>query len=194
MASKKDALLVKKLKEKDPTAMDELVEAYGGKIFNLAIGLLKKEEDAEDVLQDTLIQVYEKIHTFREEAALSSWMYRIAINFAYMKLRKIKRNEYTPLDEYIPQFKQDGMHSAPVQNWAEKGETTLLRKELGEILTKSIDSLSDKYKVVLRLRDIDGFSTEEVANITGMTVPAVKSRLHRARLFLREKISNYYKS
>ncbi|MBE9504350.1 MAG: sigma-70 family RNA polymerase sigma factor [Proteobacteria bacterium] len=193
MASAQEARLVQRLKDKDPAAMDELVDAYSGKIFNLSIGLLKKEEDAEDVVQDTLLQVFEKINTFREEAALSSWMYRIALNFSYMKLRKIKRDDYTPLEEYLPKFRSDGMHSMPVQNWAEKGETTLLRKELGEILKDSINSLSEKYRIVLQLRDIDGFSTEEVANITGMTVPAVKSRLHRARLFLREKISTYYR-
>lgn len=193
MASRKETRLVQRLKDKDPKAMDELVDTYSGKIFSLAIGLLKKEEDAEDVVQDTLLQVFEKIDTFREEAALSSWMYRIALNYSYMKLRRIKRDDYIPFDESMPQFRNDGMHKAPVQNWAEKGETALIRKELGGILKESIDSLSDKYKIVLRLRDIDGFSTEEVADITGMTVPAVKSRLHRARLFLREKISTYYK-
>jgi RNA polymerase sigma-70 factor (ECF subfamily) len=110
-----------------------------------------------------------------------------------MKIRKKQRDSYIPIEEYTPQFRQDGMHQNPVSNWAEKGETTVLRKELGSLLKESIDKLSEKYKVVVILRDIEGFSTEEVAEITGMTVPAVKSRLHRARLFLRERLSEYHK-
>lgn len=192
MAKADDLLLVEKLKQKDPAAMDQLVDLYGGKIYNLAMGLMKNKQDAEDVLQETLLQVFEKIDTFREEAALSSWMYRIALNFSYMKIRKNKRDTHVPFDEYLPSFKKDGMHHQPVNNWAEKGETSVLRKELQGVLKESIDSLPEKYRVILVLRDIEGFSTEEVASMTDMTVPAVKSRLHRARLFLREKLSEYH--
>ena len=192
MAQRNDALLVKRLKDKDPAAMDDLVNLHGGKIYHLALGILKKQEDAEDVLQETLLKVFEKIDTFRGDSALSSWMYRIAVNFSYMKIRKNRRNDYIPLEEHMPQFQIDGMHHRPVNNWAEKGETQLLRTELKGLLIKNIDSLSEKYKTILVLRDIEGFSTEEVADMTGITIPAVKSRLHRARLFLREKLSEYH--
>jgi len=188
-----DAFLIERLKSKDPAAMDELVDSYGGKIYSLAMGLLKNQEDAEDVLQDTLLQIYQKIETFRSESAMSSWIYKIALNFSYMKIRKNKKGRYIPLDENMPQFKQDGMHVNPVANWAEKGDTAFLNRELGEILRENIGKLSEKYRTVLVLRDVEGLSSEEVAGITGMTVPAVKSRLHRARLFLREKLSEYYK-
>ena len=172
--------------------MNELVDAYSGKMYNLAMGILKNPQDAEDVVQDTLLQVFEKIETFRGEAALSSWMYRIALNFAYMKIRKKKRDSYIPIDEYMPQFKKDGMHLSPAENWSDKTENSVMRKELAGLLKESIDSLPEKYKITLTLRDVEGFSTEETAEITGMTIPAVKSRLHRARLFLREKLSDYY--
>ena len=188
-----DADFVQRLKDHDPTAMEELVDAYSNKIYNLAIGMLKKEQDAEDIVQDTLLQVFEKIHTFREEAALPSWIYRIAINFCYMKLRKGKRNDYIPIEDYMPRFEKSGMHETPVNDWSGKVEDKVLRKEMGEIITENMDKLSEKYKTVIVLRDIQGFTTEEVANITGMTIPAVKSRLHRARLFLRERLSEYYK-
>ena len=186
-----DIFLIERLKSKDPVAMNELVDSYSGKIYSLAMGMLKNQEDAEDVLQDTLLQVFVKIHTFREESALSSWVYKIALNFSYMKIRKNKKVSYIPLDESMPQFKPDGMHLNSVANWSEKGDTAYLTKELGMILKENIGKLSEKYRTVLVLRDVEGLSTEEVANITGMTVPAVKSRLHRARLFLREKLSKY---
>ncbi len=192
MANEDDLLLVERLKKKDPAAMDRLVDLYGGRIYSLAMGLMKNKADAEDVLQETLLQVFEKIDTFRQEAALSSWMYRIALNFSYMKIRKNKRNDYIPIEDFMPRFQKDGMHHRPVNNWAEKGETALLRKELQGLLKESIDSLPEKYRIILLLRDVEGFSTEEVVDMTDMTVSAVKSRLHRARLFLREKLSEYH--
>lgn len=193
MAQVKEADFVERLKAGESSAMDELVDAYSDKIYNLAMGLLKKEQDAEDVVQDTLLQVFEKINTFRGEAALSSWIYRIAINFAYMKIRKIKRNDYIPLEDYMPKFEKNGMHQHPVSNWADKADNKLIRKEMRELIMGNIDKLAEKYKIVLVMRDIQGLSTEEVAEATGMTVPAVKSRLHRARLFLRERLACYYK-
>jgi len=193
MSQVSDSNFVERLKEKDASAMDELVDAYGGKIYNLAMGMLKKEHDAEDIVQDTFLQVFEKIHTFREEAALPSWIYRIAINFCYMKLRKGKRDDYVSIEDYMPKFEKSGMHETPVNDWSGMVEDRMLRKEMGGIISENIDKLSEKYKTVLVLRDVQGFSTEEVADITGMTVAAVKSRLHRARLFLRDRLSSYYK-
>lgn len=186
-----DLYLIERLKSKDPAAMNELVDSYSGKIYSLAMGMLKNQEDAEDILQDTLLQVFVKIGTFRAESALSSWVYKIALNFSYMKIRKNKKGSYILLDESMPQFKPDGMHLNTISNWSEKGDTAYLTKELGMILKENIAKLSEKYRTVLVLRDVEGLSTEEVAKITGMTVPAVKSRLHRARLFLREKLSKY---
>lgn len=192
MKREAESLLVRRLRDKDPSAMDELVEAFGGKIYSLAMGLLQNAEDAADIVQDTLLQVYEKIDTFREEAALSSWIYRIALNFAYMKIRKGKRDNYLPLEEYMPQFQKNGMHLHPVNNWAERADKQVMRKELAKILSENIGKLAEKYRTVLVMRDVQGLSTEEVAGTTGMTVAAVKSRLHRARLFLRERLSQYY--
>ncbi|MDH3972773.1 MAG: sigma-70 family RNA polymerase sigma factor [Deltaproteobacteria bacterium] len=193
MAQSQDTDFVERLKAKEASAMDELVDAYSDKIYHLAMGLLKKEQDAEDVVQDTLLQVIEKIHTFRGEAALSSWIYRIAINFSYMKIRKIKRHDYIPIEEHMPKFEKSGMHEYPVSNWADKADNQLVRKEMRQLIMENIDKLSEKYKTVLVMRDIQGLSTEEVADATGMTIPAVKSRLHRARLFLRDRLARYYK-
>lgn len=193
MAQAQDADFVERLKAREPSAMDELVDAFSDKIYNLAMGLLKREQDAEDIVQDTLLQVIEKIDTFRGEAALSSWIYRIAINFSYMKIRKNKRDDYIPIEEHMPRFEKSGMHEYPVSNWADKADNQLARKEMRELIIENIDKLSEKYKTVLVMRDIQGLSTEEVAEVTGMTIPAVKSRLHRARLFLRDRLARYYK-
>ena len=173
--------------------MDELVNGYSGNIYGLALKLLKNQPDAEDVVQDTLLKVFEKIDTFRGESALSSWIYRIALNFSYMKIRKGSRNEYAPIEDHMPKFEKNGMHLYPVGSWAEKADDKLLRKEMKSHIVKNIEKLSEKYKTVLVMRDIQGLSSSEVAEITGMTIPAVKSRLHRARLFLRDGLSGYYK-
>ncbi len=192
MTKEEEVLLVKRLKEKDTEAISGLVDAFSDKIYNLALGLLKNEQDAEDVVQDTLLQVFEKIGSFREEAALSSWIYRIALNFSYMRIRKIKRDDHLEIEEHMPRFQRSGMHMHPVVNWPEATDDSVMRKELGRLLRESIDRLPEKYRVVLTLRDVQGLSTEEVAEVTGMTVAAVKSRLHRARLFLRERLAGYY--
>jgi len=193
LAIRDDAELVKRLKAKEPTAMDELVNGYSGNIYGLALKLLKNQPDAEDVVQDTLLKVFEKIDTFRGESALSSWIYRIALNFSYMKIRKGSRNEYAPIEDHMPKFEKNGMHLNPVGSWADKAEDKLLRKEMKSHIVENIEKLSEKYKTVLVMRDIQGLSSSEVAEITGMTIPAVKSRLHRARLFLRDGLSSYYK-
>lgn len=193
MAIRDDAELVERLKAKEPSAMDELVNGYSGKIYGLAVKLLKNQADAEDVVQDTLLKIFEKIDTFRGESALSSWIYRIALNFSYMKIRKGSKNEYAPIEDHMPKFEKNGMHLYPVGSWAEKADDKLLRKEMKSHIVENIEKLSEKYKTVLVMRDIQGLSTSEVAEITGMTIPAVKSRLHRARLFLRDGLSDYYK-
>ncbi|MDT8318277.1 MAG: sigma-70 family RNA polymerase sigma factor [bacterium] len=192
MEIRDDAELVKRLKAKEPSAMDELVYGYSGKIYGLAVKLLKNQPDAEDIVQDTLLKVFEKIDTFRGESALSSWIYRIALNFSYMKIRKGSKNEYASIDDHMPKFEKSGMHLSPVCNWAEKADDKLLRKEMKSHIMENIEKLSEKYKTVLVMRDIQGLSTSEVAEATGMTIPAVKSRLHRARLFLRDGLSDYY--
>ena len=192
MEIRDDAELVKRLKAKEPSAMDELVSGYSGNIYGLAIKLLKNQPDAEDVVQDTLLKVFEKIDTFRGESALSSWIYRIALNFSYMKIRKGRNNDYVSIEDHMPKFEKSGMHLNPVGNWADKADNKLLRKEMKTHILENIGKLSEKYRTVLVLRDIEGLSTSAVAEVTGMTVPAVKSRLHRARLFLRDGLSDYY--
>lgn len=183
---------VQRLKDKDPSAMDELVSGYGGKIYGLALKLLKNQHDAEDIVQDTLLKVFEKLDTFRGESALSSWIYRIALNFSYMKIRKGSRNMCTSIEEHMPNFERNGMHLYPIGSWADKADDKLLRKEMKSHIVKNIEELSEKYRTVLVMRDIQGLSASEVAEITEMTVSAVKSRLHRARLFLRKRLSDYY--
>ena len=170
----------------------QTISAYHPLLYHIALRMVGSLTDAEDIVQDTLLKVFEKIDTFRGESALSSWIYRIALNFSYMKIRKGSRNEYASIEDHMPKFEKSGMHLYPVGNWAEKADDKLLRKEMKSHIVENIEKLSEKYKTVLVMRDIQGLSTSEVAEATGMTIPAVKSRLHRARLFLRDGLSDYY--
>ncbi len=183
---------VDKLKERDSLAMKEMVENYSNNVYGFALKILKNEADAADVVQDTMLKVYEKIHMLRDQAALSSWIYRIASNIAYMKIRKIKKENHLSIEDCMPQFNLDGTHLQAVSNWAATAENKLLTHELAEILCAAIDRLTAKDKTILTLRDMEGFSTKEVAEIMEMSISAVKSRLHRARLYLRECLARHY--
>lgn len=184
---------VDKLKERDPVAMNEMVTNYSKNVYGFVLRILKNEADAADAVQETMLKVYEKIHMLRDEAALSGWIYRIASNAAYMKIRKRKKENHLSIEDYMPQFNLDGSHLCTVSNWASMSENKLLTHELGEVLSDAIDRLAAKDKIIVSLRDMEGFPTKEVAEIMGMSISAVKSRLHRARLYLRECLSRHFK-
>ncbi len=192
MTKRDEVALVKRLKKKEMKANSDLMAAYGGKIYNTALSMVKNREDAEDILQETFFKVFQKIDTFREEASLLTWIYRIALNFCYLRLRKNGRRYYLPFDEYLPKFDDQGSHLSPIANWGVKAEDELIKEELLKFLKESIESLPEKYRTVLVLKDIEGLSSNEIAESTSLTLPAVKSRLHRARLALRGMISACY--
>jgi RNA polymerase sigma-70 factor (ECF subfamily) len=108
-----------------------------------------------------------------------------------MRLRGKRRQETVSIEEFMPVFTEDGMHKSPVEDWSKEVERKMLDKELGKVIKKFTDELSEKYRVVFVLSDVEGLSNEETAQILGLTVPAVKSRLHRARLYLREQLARY---
>ena len=121
-----------------------------------------------------------------------SWVYRITVNTAYMKLRSKKKEKSISLEELYPSFSGAGFQQEKIQDWSEHTESLLFANETREIIQKAVDLLPDKEKVVFLLRDVEGLSTEEVSEVLDLTIPAVKSRLHRARLFLRKKLSHYF--
>ena len=148
--------------------------------------------DAQDVTQEVLLTLFRKINMFQGKSAFSSWVYRIAVNASYMKLRSKKKEPNVSIDELMPSFNSAGFQQEKIQDWSENTESLLFTKETRDVINKAVDLLPEKEKVVFLLRDVEGLSTEKTGEILNLTVPAVKSRLHRARLFLRKKLSYYF--
>jgi RNA polymerase sigma-70 factor (ECF subfamily) len=188
---KEDEVLLDRLRKGAPGAVDDLLHQFQGKIFNLAMSILKNESDAEEATQDVFMTVIRKADTFQGNSAFYSWMYRICVNTCLMRLRGKRRSDTVSIEEFMPVFTDEGMHASPMDDWSKEVERNALNEELGTMIRKFTDELSEKYRVVFVLSDVEGLSNEETAKILGLTVPAVKSRLHRARLYLREKLSRY---
>jgi len=188
-----DNALLEGLRRGTPKAVEALFDRFHAKIYSLAMSILKNESDAEEATQDVFMTVVQKAHTFKGNSALYSWMYRICVNTCLMRLRGKKRSETVSIEEFMPVFTEDGMHSSPIDDWSKEVERNALDKELGQVIKRFTDNLSEKYRVVFVLSDVEGLSNEETSKILGLTVPAVKSRLHRARLYLREQLARYLK-
>ena len=186
-----DGELLAGLRAGSSSAVDELLGLYQGKIFNLAMSILKNESDAEEATQDVFMTVIRKVGTFQGNSAFYSWIYRICVNTCLMRLRGKRRNETVSIEEFMPVFTDEGMHASPMDDWSKEVERDALNEELGQMIRKYTEELSEKYRVVFVLSDVEGLSNEETAKILGLTVPAIKSRLHRARLYLREQLSRY---
>ncbi len=186
-----DNVLLEELRRGSPEAVEALFQRFHGKIFGLAMSILKNESDAEEAAQDVFLTVFQKAHTFKGDSALYSWIYRICVNACLMRLRGKKRQETVSIEEFMPVFTDEGMHGNPVEDWGREVERKMLNKELGHVIRRFTDDLSEKYRVVFVLSDVEGLSNEETAQILGLSVPAVKSRLHRARLYLRERLETY---
>ena len=164
---------------------------YEGRIFRLAQHITQNREDAEDVLQETFMKAYEHLDQFKGDAKFYTWIVRIAVNQALMKLRRRKTDKSVSLDEQIDTGEDTIVRE--IAAWDEDPEQRFTREELHGILDRAIQSLDPPYRSVFILRDIDELSTEETAEALGLSVPAVKSRLLRARLQLREKLTRFFK-
>jgi RNA polymerase sigma-70 factor (ECF subfamily) len=186
-----DAELVERLKTGDREAFGALLRRHQGKVYRLAMNMTRSPQDAEEVTQDVFLAVYRKIGEFDGRAAFSTWLYRVASNAALMKLRGRRSEPHLSIEEEGPAFAPDGHFARPVADWSELPEDRLLSAERRRVLEQAIDALPPDYKAVVVLRDVEGLSNPEVAEVLGATVLAVKSRLHRARLALRERLAAY---
>ena len=178
----------------DENAFEEIINRYCDKIYRLAFRITRDHHSAEEVLQEVFITLLKKINTFRGESKFSSWLYRVTANASYMHLRSEKKYENdVSLEDYVP-YDENGtlVGRIKAKDWSDRPEKALLSKEAMEIIEKAVDELPEPYRVVVHLRDIEGLSNEEVSVLLGLSVPALKSRLHRARLFLRDKLSDYF--
>jgi RNA polymerase sigma-70 factor (ECF subfamily) len=188
-----DEILVKKSQEGDYLSFEELVKRYEKKIYNLAYRIMGNKEDASDVLQETFLQAFRKLSSFKSKAKFSTWLYRIAVNICLMRKRKEKRTETVSLDLPILTEKEEEIKREVRDDWSTSPLATLENKEVKETLSKAIDLLPEEYRTVFLLRGLNGLSNQEVAKVLGISLSAVKSRLHRARLFLRDRLSRYFR-
>lgn len=183
--------LVLRAREGDNTAFTELVNRYQRKIFRLAKNITQNDEDAEDVLQESFLKAYEHLPEFHGDSKFYTWIVRIAVNESLMKLRKRKSSRTVPLDEPMDSGEDTLVREIAV--WDETPEQQYSQDEMRDILEKAIESLKPDYRTVFVLRDIEELSTEETAAALEISIPAVKSRLLRARLQLREKLTRFFK-
>lgn len=186
-----DDELLTRAQNGDMSAFEGLVERHRGRLYGLALRMLNSEDDAAEVLQDTFISAYRNLGNFRGEAQFGSWVHKIAANHALMKLRhrKVVSAVESPLEE--PRFNERGSLIEEVSDFKD-AEGEAMDHELRRAIEEAAAHLADEYREVFVLRDLEGLSYEEIAELTHITVPAVKSRLHRARLSLRAAIDHFY--
>lgn len=184
-----DRELVEGLKRGDQNCFMEILQRYSEKVHNLAMRIARNQEDAEEIIQDVFITVFRKINKFEGKSAFSSWLYRITVNTAFMKLRKRKQTIAVSLEDINPSVKESWVSER--RDASDIGYMTS-RHELQQELEAAISRLPEEYRAIFILRDVDGLSNEEVGEVLTLSVPAVKSRLHRARLMLRKKLQRFY--
>jgi RNA polymerase sigma-70 factor (ECF subfamily) len=188
-----DEALVARARGGDFHAFEELVDRYEDKIFRLAYRFVRNETEAKEILQDTFLSVWRKLDTFKGDAQFGCWHYRVATNAARMRLRAQRRHPEGSTEE-LPDDYLDNYGQLPQwgENWAKRPDDELQSEELRRRIQQAVDELPDIYRTVFIVRDVEGLSTEETAEVLQISVPTVKTRLHRARLALRNAISHYF--
>jgi RNA polymerase sigma-70 factor, ECF subfamily len=186
-----ELILVRAAKAGDISAFEKLVHRYDRNVFRIAQHITQNREDAEDVVQDAFLKAYENLAGFQEQSKFYTWLVRIAVNEALMRLRRRRPERMVSLDEEV-KTEEDSM-PREVADWSPNPEQLYTQSELRDILTKTIQGLPSSFRTVFVLRDVEGLSTEETAEALELSIPAVKSRLLRARLQLRERLNKYFK-
>ncbi len=186
-----EAALVARAKAGDASAFSDLVRHYDRRVFRMAKQITQNDDDAEDVLQEAFLKAYTHLDDFQGNSKFYTWIVRIAVNEALMKLRKRRSDRSVPLDEPIDTGEDEVVREIAV--WDENPEDTYSREELATLLDEAVQSLKPAYRTVFILRDIEELSIEETAEALGLSISAVKSRLLRARLQLREKLTRQFK-
>ena len=172
----------------------DLVKRYEQKLYNFSLRMCRNPSDAEDMIQDTFLNVFRYLKNFRYETKFKNWLYKVAASTCIKKRRKSKfaPDKELSLDEFLPNDEAEKPDNVP--EWAMLPLDKLLNEELSSVINKTILALPKKYRVVIVLRDIEGFSTAETAQILNLSPSNVKVRLHRARLYLRDKLKGYFEN
>ena len=185
-----DDSLVARLQRGDHAAFESLVRTHGGRLLSVARRFLGTNEDAEDAVQETFIKAFKSIHTFEERAQLHTWLHRIVVNTALMKLRERRRKPQESIDDLLPTFTEDGHQTTASREWS---DALLERKETASMVRQAIAMLPEQHRTVLVLRDIEERDTAETAAILGTSTTVVKVRLHRARQALRTLLDREFR-
>ena len=191
-AASDEVQLVERARAGDLEAFEELLGRHQQRVMRVVLSILKEPMDAEEVAQDVFLTVFEKIDHFRGDSSFSTWLHRVAVNAALMRRRKSKADRSVPLDDVMPSFDERGHLAVDIADWSQQAGDPVLAREAGEVIEAAVEKLDEMYRTVFALRDVQGFSTEETVEILELSVPAVKSRLHRARLFLRRELAEYF--
>jgi RNA polymerase sigma-70 factor (ECF subfamily) len=181
MDSIDETVLLQRLRQGDEAAYELLVRRYGGRMLAVARGLLRNEEDARDVVQSAYVSAFRGLPTFKGTSQLSTWLHRIVVNGALMKLRSRRRKPERSIEELLPAFLEDGHHMDSFSEWASQADRLLESKQMRQVVRAAIGELPESHRAVLVLRDIEDMTTEEAAVALGISANAVKIRLHRAR-------------
>ena len=188
-----DRQLVARAQAGDISAFEALVEAHRDKVYGLSLRMTRSDADAAEITQDTFLSAYQHLEDFRGDAAFGSWVHRIAANNALMRLRHRRVVQAAEEELQSPEFTERGsLAEYPARDWSRDAEGRILDAELGRAIQESTDRLPEGYREVFLLKDVEGLSYEQIAEVTGDSIPAIKSRLHRARLALREAIDRFY--
>lgn len=191
---KEEVELARRLLAGDRTAFDRFVEIFHHKLFQFSYMTCGQREDAEEVAQETLLKVFENFAKLREPESVRPWVFRIARNVCYMKRRKsiFAPEEEISLDQLMPSFRGEGeSRKLEIADWSHLPEAEAMNSELRQTLETAIRELPDIYRGVLLLRDVEGLTTDEAAEILGVSPDVVKTRLHRARLAVRQKVDRH---
>ena len=173
-------------------AFETMVRLYGGRLLAVARRFTRNDEDAQDVVQSAYLSAFRALSDFEGACQLSTWLHRIVVNTALMKLRSRRRKPEESIEDLLPAFREDGRHVEQFSEWCAPADQLMEREETRTTVRACIEQLPDNYRTVLMLRDIEEFSTQEVAETLGMTPTAVKVRLHRARQALSTLLRNEY--
>jgi RNA polymerase sigma-70 factor (ECF subfamily) len=189
-----EASLVERVRAQDASALEALMARYAPRLYRVAVGITRNHAEAEEVVQDAFLTLFRKIHKFEGRAALGTWLYRVAANAALLKCRSRRASRELPLEDCLPTFEADGHRQgdrgALLTDWSALPDQELLAGERRRVLEEAIDQLPAQYRAILVFRDVEELSNEETAELLGESVGAIKSRLHRARMALRELLTH----
>ncbi|HEX9787722.1 MAG TPA: sigma-70 family RNA polymerase sigma factor [Candidatus Binatia bacterium] len=189
-AAQEDSQLIERLKAGDQAALEAVFDLYAKKLYRVAQRILGEAADTEEVIQDVFWTVYRKAKSFKGYAQFSTWLYRLTVNAALGRMRRSKKKAQVEYEEFLPRFQKDGHHLVrPVVDWSDTLDEKYAQREIQALLGKALDQLKPVDKSVVVLSDLEGLSDKETAAALGLTVSAVKTRLHRARLFLRGRLA-----